>query len=182
MPDGRFPVSAATATRRGIIDTLAQTFSGLKAFDDGIMLPDGAAASKKIIQIGNASEALEIRIMDETLTGLAAVSTDLTENLPADSLVIGTQLRILTTCVAGGDTIKVGCGPASDPDKYAITSDLIKDTGDEKFALWSSNPAAVDLQIHAVENFGALGSGAFTAGAVRVRMVYLVLLPLDLGP
>ena len=116
---------------------------------------------------------------DETLSALAAVSTDLTEDVPAGAVILSVQGNIETLCVAGGTSVKVGIGPTADPDKYGKTTAFTKNLKIDTIPDWAVLGSAEDIQINAVATAGGIGDTAFSAGAVRVRIVYLATNSLD---
>jgi len=118
--------------------------------------------------------------VDETSAALAAVSTDLTADLPDGAVLLVAQMNIETLVVAdGGTTVKVGLGPTADPDKYGITADLAKNTKFSTIPDWAVLSGAEDVQINMCATGGGIGDTAATAGVVRVHMVYA--LPVDLA-
>ena len=147
---------------------------------DRLGLSGGAAAAAVVQRIGgSATEGYEVRVIDETISALAAVSTDLTEDVPAGAVILSVQANIETLVVAGGTSVKVGIGPVGDPDQYGLTADLAKNTKADLIPAHAVLASAEDIQINMVTAAGAIGDTAASAGAVRVRIVYAVPNSLD---
>jgi hypothetical protein len=140
----------------------------------------GAAAAQVADRFGaTVSEGYEVRVIDETLLALAAISTDLTEDVPSGAVILSVQANIETAVVAGGTSVKVGIGPVGDPDQYGLTADLAKNTKADLIPAHAVLAALEDIQINMVTAAGAIGDTAASAGAVRVRIVYAVPNSLD---
>lgn len=161
--------------------TLGGTLSGLVVpAAVPLQLRAGAAAAAVAARFGaSATEGLEVRVIDETSAALAAVSTDLTEDVPDGAVILAVQGNIETAAVAGGTSVKVGIGPVADPDKYGITSGLTQNLKIDIIPDWAVLSGAEDIQINACATGGGIGDTAFSAGVVRVRIVYLALNSLD---
>lgn len=127
----------------------------------------------------SATEGYEIRVIDETLSALAAVSTDLTEDVPSGAVILSVQANIETACVAGGTSVKVGVGTTGDPDKYGKTTDLTQNQKIDTLPAHAVLSSAEDIQVNATATAGGIGDTAFSAGAVRVRIVYAMTNSLD---
>ncbi len=113
-----------------------------------------------------------VRVLEfeQTLSALAAISTDLGKNF--SGIIIAVQLIIETLVVAGGNSVKVGLGPIGDPDKYGKTADLLADTTVETLITPTAPVSAEDIQVHLVQTGGGIGTTTATAGKVRVRITY----------
>ncbi len=120
----------------------------------------------------DATEGYEIKVVDETVSGLAAISTDLTADIPSGAYLLSVQANIETLVVAGGTSVKVGIGPTSDPDKYGITSAFTKNLKIDTIPPHAVLSGAEDVQINMCATGGAIGDTAASAGAVRIRIVY----------
>ncbi len=120
----------------------------------------------------DATEGYEIKVVDETLSGLSAISTDLTADIPDGAYILSVQANIETAVVAGGTSVKVGIGPIGDPDKYGITSAFTKNLKIDTIPAHAILSGSEDVQIHMCATGGGIGDAAASAGAVRVRMVY----------
>ena len=180
-------VTALTAELNNLDGPVAGTVAASKAVVvdankavDVIGLSAGAAAAAVAQRFGaSATEGMEIKVIDETLSALAAVSTDLTEDIPDGAVLLSVQANIETACVAGSTSVKVGIGPTADPDKYGITSAFTKNLKIDTIPDWAVLSGAEDVQVNACATAGGIGDTAFSAGAVRVRIVYLVPNSLD---
>jgi hypothetical protein len=145
-----------------------------------LRLTGSSTAGKNVLQIGGSTtEGLELRCVEETLTALAAISTDLTSDIPAGAVPIGGQINIDTLVVAGGTSVKVGIGPTSDPDKYGITGDLLKNTKGDLLSDPAVPTSAEDVQVNMCATGGSLGNTAASAGAVTIRLYYWALNSMD---
>ena len=155
------------------------SLSGLN--QTGIQFLSAGAGTAAVAQRfgASATEGYEIQVIDETLSALAAVSTDLTQNIPANSVILSAQLTIKTTVVAGGTTVKVGIGPTSDPDKYGKTADLVANSKIDVIPAHAVLSSAEDVQLNMVATAGGIGDTAASAGAVRLRIVFATLNSLD---
>ena len=189
-------VKGSTDENLGYFDASANSFgvgestpdaklhvSGDTIIEDDLSLYAGAATAAIAARFGaSKTEGLEVRVIDETASGLTAISTDLTQDIPDGAVILSSQANIEVLCVAGGTSTKVGVGPTSDPDKYGLSADLLKNTKIDLMIDWAVLSGAEDIQINACDNSGALGDTAFSAGSVRVRIVFLALNSLDDSP
>lgn len=141
----------------------------------------GAAAAAVAHRFGDtATEGWEIRVIDETVSGLNAITTDLTEDIPTGAVILGAQLNIEAALTGGGTTTKVGVGDGDvNPDLYGLSADLAKNTKIDLISDWAVLGGALSLEINACTDAGALGDTALTVGDVRVRIVYAVCNSLD---
>ena len=121
--------------------------------------------------LGNGCRVVEL---DETITGLAAVSTDISQDIPDGSLLLCVQANIETLVVAGGTSVKVGIGPTSDPDKYGITSALTKNLKIDTIPPYAVLSGAEDVQINMCATGGGIGDTVASSGDVRVRIVFAI--------
>lgn len=126
--------------------------------------------------IGVGCKVVEV---DEIITGLAAISTDISQDIPDGSVLLCVQANIETLVVAGGTSVKVGIGPTSDPDKYGITSALTKNLKIDTIPAHDVLSGAEDVQINMCATGGGIGDSAASSGDVRVRLVYAIPVSLD---
>ena len=126
--------------------------------------------------LGNGCRIVEL---DETITGLAAVSTDISQDIPDGAVLLCVQANIEALVVAGGTSVKVGIGPTSDPDKYGITSALTKNLKIDIIPAHVVLSGAEDVQINMCATGGGIGDAAASDGDVRVRLVYAIPVSLD---
>ena len=140
----------------------------------------GAAAAAVAQRFGaSATEGYEIKVIDETLAALSAISTDLTEDIPDGAYILSVQSNIETLVVAGGTSAKVGIGPIGDPDKYGLSSAFTKNLKTDVIPAHAVLSGAEDVQVHMVTAAGDIGDTVASSGAVRVRIVYAALNSLD---
>lgn len=148
-------------------------------------LTPGAAAAAVALRIGaTATEGLEIKVIDETVTLTNAVEVNLTETVPAGAVILAAQMNLQSLIVgdASGDNLlaKVGLGVTADPDKYGITADLLKNTKANLIPDWAVLGSEETVCVKAAKSDGAAATEKFVAGGtVRVRIVYAALNSLD---
>jgi len=138
-------------------------------------LDAGNAAGAVAQRFGaDATEGYEIKVVDETVSGLSAISTDLTADVPDGAYLLSVQGNIETAVIAGGTSVKVGIGPIGDPDKYGLTGAFTKNLKIDTIPAHAILSGAEDIQVHMVTAAGAIGDTVASAGAVRVRYVFAV--------
>jgi len=139
----------------------------------------GVAAGNIAISLGaDSSEGLTYETIEELvdLTAAGAKFVALTTAIPANSVVLSASANVEELAVAGGTSVKVGLGlNASDPDKYGLTATLVKNQKIGTLLVDAVLSAATQLDVCAATTAGALGDANFTAGKVRVRIVYKTL-------
>lgn len=153
------------------------SFAGSPTFAGANLHTAGAAAAAVAQRFGaTATEGLEIKVIDETVSGFTGAKTfDLTEDIPAGAVILSVQANIETTVVAGGTSVKVSVGVAGgDVDKYGKTADFSQNAKIDTLPDWAVLASAEDVEIGIVVTDGTtLGDTNASAGAVRVRIVYL---------
>lgn len=105
----------------------------------------------------------------------ATAGVTLTPKIPAGSIVIASELR-LATAITAATAVKVGLGTASDPDKYALTSNLTAQTVGPAFEnQWGASLAAEEtIGVYACDTSGAAAGTIGAAGQyVYVRVSYI---------
>ncbi len=141
---------------------------------------DGASALSFGI---NKTEGLHIKVIEETvdLTDAGAKFVAMTTPIPAGAVILSAQANIEALAVAGGTSVKVALGiNDGDVDAYGKTSALTKNLKIDTIPA-ALEPLASETPIDVcavVTNGSALGDSNFTAGSVRVRIVYLQLVSL----
>ncbi len=143
---------------------------------DGILYSkDDTGAIRTVSSILSTDlEGYTIVVLDETLSGLSAISTDISQDIPDGAVYLCVQGNIETLVVAGGTSVKVGIGPVGDPDKYGITSAFTKNLKIDTIPAHAVLSGAEDLQVNMCATGGGIGDTVARAGAVRVRIVYAV--------
>lgn len=129
-----------------------------------------------------ATEGLEIKVIDETVSGFTGAKTfDLTQDVPTGAVILSVQSNIETTVVAGGTSVKVGIGiGGGDVDKYGKTGTFAQNQKTDSILDWDVLSGAEDIQIGILVTDGtSLGDTNASAGAVRVRIVYALPNSLD---
>jgi hypothetical protein len=146
----------------------------------------GGAAAVAAMRFGKSdTEGLEIRVVDEVVTLTNAVETNLTNTVPAGSVILA-AMGNLQTAITGDGTgddlgVKVGIGVTADPDKYGISADLSKNTKiDWIHGSWAKLGSAETVCVKLAKTDGTAATEKFTAGGkVRVVLVYLAVNSLD---
>lgn len=163
------------------------TVDGLLVKDGGFVVPDGSTAQIRgagtgtgdVVERvgGSATEGLERRVYEDTVSPVA-VETNLI-NLPAGAKVISVQANVEVLLVAGGTSVTWSIGTAADPDKYGTSGfptqadDLTKNSKSDFLGDSTQLTAAEQMVLTAAATGGAGdGDTAFSAGSVRVRVVY----------
>jgi len=121
------------------------------------------------------SEGLQYVTLEETvdLAAAGAKFVALTSEIPAGAVIESVSANIEELAVAGGTSAKVGIGASAvDPDKYGLTASLLKNIKVGTILVDAVLGAALQLDVCACTAAGALGDSNFTAGKVRVRIVY----------
>jgi len=148
--------------------------SGPATFRLETALNDPDSARHLIEQINAAGGT----VIDELVTLTNAVTVNLSQVVPSGSVVLSVQANLQTT-VSGdgsGDDLlaKVGIGTTVDPDKYAITSALTKNSKAKGLADWAVLASDEQIAVRACQSDGSPCTEKFLAGGqVRVRVVYL---------
>lgn len=158
--------------------TGAATLDGGAAIDGTVTLESGATAAETALRISlDGTEGTLIKVIDETVSLAAAGATSkaLTNAVPVGAVILSVQSQITVLAVAGGTSVKVGIGlAAGDVDKYGLSADLAKNTKTNVIPDWAVLSGAETLAVCAVTSDGsALGDTNWSAGSVRVRIVYL---------
>ncbi len=140
----------------------------------------GSAAGLSALSFGGTKvEGLHVQVIEETvsLVGAAAKFVALTTPIPAGAVILSAQLNVEALVVAGGTTVKVALGlNAGDVDKYGKTATLVKNQKANVIPDHAVLAAPEQIDVCGVVTDGsALGDSNFTAGSVRVRIVYLEL-------
>lgn len=131
------------------------------------------------------TEGTELRVIDEVVTMTAsAVETALTNQIPANSVVLSVQTNIQQTVVGSADNddaaAKIAIGISGTITKYGVTADLIKNTKVDKVpSSWAVLGSAETVNVKLVKSDSSACTETAASGKVRVRIVYLALNSLD---
>ncbi len=170
-------------TEQGVREAIEDVLDGTNSVLTGTLSSTvGAASAEVAFLLGTATEGLKIYVFDETISGLSAISTDMTGGIPTNSLVLATSINIETAIVAGSTSVRVGIGPATDPDMYLLApEDFSQDTKGNDILKSSSvfDDGFVDVKVNMCTTGGAIGDTPASSGAVRVRIIYAQLDALD---
>jgi hypothetical protein len=169
-------VLALAATATWVMGTDAALLNML--LRGSLSIDRAAAAGAVALRFGETlTEGGEIRVMDEDVAIVAGASTDLTQNVPAGSVILMVQAN-LETIVTATTAVKVGIGVSADPDAYGKTSALTKNLKVDTVPDWAAGGSAIDVKVFAVDTNGA-AAGTLDTGTVRVRIIYWVPNSLD---
>ncbi len=175
--------------------------------EDYLMIDDGGAgtAQRKVAMplvweyvnaMNAAGEGIKTVVSDSTVT-LGAVAGVAILTIPAGSHVLSVQANVAVLAVAGGTSVKIGVGFDADPDAYGLTGSLVQNQKIDTFMknydlLLDTSPGftargnsvqwtreAIALKAYPCNSSGDIGDTGFTAGSLRVRVVYQVCNSLD---
>lgn len=187
------PVSdSATIINEGITVLWAAT-TGHTAGDywDFYLKPTGATTLGAGLKAGTAAlrfgrsptEGLEIKVVDEDVKIAAAVSADLTADVPTGAVILSVQANLETAVTQSGggsnnfDHLAIGVAGALT--KYGEFAANTKNAKLDKMPDWAVLSGAEDVQIYGVQADGTTAATETVTATVRVRIVYAVLNSLD---
>ena len=180
----------------GAVTMGEQTFQGKKIFTGNSVELAGSNATAIVLRSGataNACTSLlfgstglggpRVRQLDETVTFSAgALSKAMTTQVPAGAIILSVQGYVVTTLVAGGNTVTWSLGPASGTLNaygtagYPSASDSLVAASKS----WWLNSgmtrisSANAVTVYAAQTSGTpAGTANITAGAVRVLVTYI---------
>jgi len=134
---------------------------------------NGAAADELLMRFGLSGEGLELRVIDESITWSDATSFQLSQDIPADSVILSVQGNVETTFTSSGDGDRVAVGVSGDLDKYGETGTYAQNQKLNNFPTWAHLTSAEDVVISVVNDAnGTVSSGNATAGVFRVKIVF----------
>jgi len=147
----------------------------------------GAATAAVALRLGtSATEGLEIKVYDETITLTNAVADDTNCVIPAGAVILSVQGNLETVVAGdggGGDAVAdIGIGiSGGDEDAYAEFGALTKNTKADAIPDWAVLAGETTLAIFALQADGnTAATEEFAAGGkVRIRVVYAVCNSLD---
>lgn len=164
-------------------EELSVTAAGLNVPDGSAIniLGAGTGTGDIVARLGaSATEGFEVRVYEATISP-AAVETNAL-NVPAGAVLLSVQTNVETALVAGGTSVTLSIGTTDDPDKYGThaTDSLAQNQKIDTVPDWAVLGSSEQIVLTAAATGGASdGDSAFSAGAVRVRIVYLALNSLD---
>jgi hypothetical protein len=152
--------------------------------EQGATFQAGATAGAVAARFGaTATEGLEVKVLDEvvSLTSAGAKFKAMTTAVPAGAVILSVQGNIASAITAGGTSVAVSLGlNASDPDKYGFVNALTQNSKINNIPDWAVLSGATTIDVCATIADGTtLGNTNFSAGSVRVRVVYLANNSLD---
>lgn len=179
-----YSLTTTATAKAGTVDTLAE-----QALGAGIKLLSrwwaalGTAAGAAVASLGGTiAEGLQLMVIEETvsLVGAGAKYKALTTAIPAGCVIVSVNANIESLVVAGGTSVKVGLGKHGGTcNTYGASADLVKNHKLGAIADWAVLSADEQIDVCACATVATgLGDTNFSAGSVRVRIVYLQLLNL----
>ena len=135
---------------------------------------------------GSTTEGLETFVVDTTIT-LGAIAGVAVATIPLDAILKSVQGNVETAATGGSTTVKIGIGIASSPSLLGLTSGLTKNLKIDTLLDYvelldytvDSAETTVPVLVYPCATDGTIGDAAFTAGTLRVRIVYDRLTSLD---
>lgn len=150
------------ATEKAVVDAIASSVTRTGGDSIGVVVQRFGSVS---------TEGLETVVVDKTVT-LGAVAGVAIITVQAGAIIRAVQANVEVAATAGGTSVKVGLGTDTDPDAYgktaAITANAKIDTLLAPAVL--SGDAAIKAYPCATD--GGAGDTAFSAGTMRVRVIY----------
>lgn len=128
-------------------------------------------------EIGEVGYGTEFKVIDEIvdLTAAGAKFVAMANSIPAGAVIISAQMNIQEAVVAGGTSVKVGLGDHSGTcNTWGNTSVLTLNAKAKALAAYSVLAAQTTPEVCACASTATgLGNTNFSAGKVRVRIVYI---------
>jgi hypothetical protein len=149
-------------TEKGVVDAIADSVSRTGGDASGVVVQRFGATT---------TEGLETVVVDKTIT-LGAVAGVAVFTVPANSVLRSVQGNVQTAATGGGTTAAVGIGVDADPDAYGVSAALTLDSKINKLLTPTFSSATIAIEAFPCTAAGAIGNTAFTAGTLRVRIVY----------
>lgn len=179
LKDGLTVQTAVRATGSAVDTALVTEKAVRDALGGGVTMAGGSEAGTVALRFGaTATEGLETVVVDKVVT-LGAVAGVAVFTVPAGAVLKSVQGNIQVEAVAGGTTAKVGLGVDADPNAYGESAALTANAKIDTLLAPTKLAAAVDIEVYPCASSGAIGDTAFSAGTVRVRIVYDQLNSLD---
>ncbi len=137
-----------------------------------------ALAAAAALGFGSTAASGLLVMEQEEVVALAAAGAKfvaMTNAIPAGAVILSAQLNLDSLVVASGTSVKVGLGDhAGVCNTYGNTADLVKNHKSNLLPAYAVLAGATTLDVCAcATDATGLGDGNFTAGNVRVRIVYL---------
>lgn len=137
-----------------------------------------AVAAAAALGFGSTAASGLLIMEQEEVVALAAAGAKfvaMTNAIPAGAVILSAQLNLDSLVVAGGTSVKVGLGDHTGVcNTYGNTLALTKNTKANLLPAYAALASAVTLEVCACATVATgLGDSNFTAGNVRVRIVYL---------
>lgn len=111
----------------------------------------------------------------ETVTPNGAATYDLATKLPAGAVVVAASLTLSDTVVAT-TAVKVGLGrkeATADPDKYALTADLLAGTAGGALTTFVAAAGEETLQVVACATGGGAAGTLDSGGTITAKITFV---------
>lgn len=119
-------------------------------------------------------DGLKVGVVEETVTPNGSATYDLTSPLPADAVVLVSQLKLDATVVAT-TAVSVGLGTSVNADKWLETTALIADTYGTANSSFETVLASDTTIVVQGTNGGGTAAGTLDSGGpITARIVYMV--------
>jgi hypothetical protein len=149
-------------TENAVVEAVAASVTRTGGDESGVVVTRLGATT---------TEGLETVAVDITVT-LGAVAGVAIYTVPANNVIRSVQGNLQTAATAGGTTAAVGVGVDADQDAYGLSAALTLDSKINKLLTPTVSADSIALEAFPVTGVGAIGDTAFTAGTLRVRIVY----------
>jgi len=122
----------------------------------------------------------EMEILDDTVSlDPAAASFNLSDVVPIGAVILGVQLRLITTVTGANGGTNIGVGTAALASKYGMTTGLASGLTIDKIPNWKVLTIPEDIRVWACGESGVAHGTIGGAGeSLKVRVTYLTLVPL----
>lgn len=153
---------SSLATEKAVVDAITASITRTGGDTDGEVVQRFGAAT---------TEGFEVVVVDKTVT-LGAVAGVAVFTVPAGAIIKAVQANVATAATAGGTSVKIGVGVNADPDAYGKTTVLTANAKINTLLAPSVLSAEAAIEAFPCATDGSAGDTAFTAGTLRVRIIY----------
>lgn len=147
--------------KRVTLSKLAELFASSTLTGTGVVLRIGS----------NTNEGLETFVVD-TVVELGMISGVDAVAVPVGAIIKSVQANLQEEAVADGTSVKVGIGITGTVDKYGLTTNLQKNQKINILLTPVVLQGVESIKVFPCASNGAVGDSDFTAGSIRVRVVY----------
>jgi hypothetical protein len=171
LKDG-LTIQTAVRAVASAVDTAVPTEQAVREMMNEGLFPVGGDTGDVAIRIGAVvGEGLETVVVDKIVL-LGTVAGVSVFTIPGGVILRSVQASIWTAATAGGTSVAVGLGTDADPDLYGKTSALTANAKINTLLDYNILGAEVSLEAFPVTAGGSIGNAQFSAGTLRVRVVY----------